>query len=473
MTVINGTRGNDQINLAQDIETDRLVVKAGAGNDVVALHGADTGSQRAGNVDPTPRIYGDSNIFRGGSGVDDLLLDDGDPVYGAERVVADLGRGWLRGLDLDVGGTGRNGTIYDVSFQGFERLVVNVRGTLDVRGSATDDTVQLIWTPAFFSFDGGDGTDVLELQEIARAPGLIGLTRGELLATWTLTRDSDRFIKAFDTETGALIAELQSVEEIRVIANRNTGSTKRLSIEEFVTYDLDGTARGDSINGSNFADVIDGRGRADVINGFGGADRINGGLGADRIEGGSGDDRIEGDGQNDSLTGGRGRDVILGGDGKDRIDGGRDADTLRGGAGNDALSGQGGADLLFGGAGNDDLDGGAGNDRLVGGGGDDRLTGGKGNDVLDGRAGADTFVFGGDFGNDRIVTFTIARNAANHDVLEFVTGTGEAGSLAEFKAASTQIGNTIHYDMGGDGQNTLTIERTYLGGLTEEDVSFV
>ncbi|MFD0982099.1 calcium-binding protein [Tropicimonas aquimaris] len=464
MTVINGTRGNDQINLAQDIETDRLVVKAGAGNDVVALHGADTGSHRAGNVDPTPRIYGDSNIFRGGSGFDDLILDDGDPVYGAERVVADLGRGRLRGLDLDIGGTGRNGTIYDASFQGFERLVVNVRGTLDVRGSAADDTVQLIWTPSVFSFDGGGGTDVLEMHEIAKVPGLIGLTRGELLATWTLTRDSDRLIKAFDTDTGALVAELQSVEEIRIITNRNTGSTKRLSIDDLVAYDLDGTARGDSINGSNFADVIDGRGRVDVINGFGGADRINGGLGSDRIDGGGGDDRIEGDAQNDRLSGGGGKDVVLGGDGRDSLEGGRGADTLKGGEDNDDLDG---------GAGKDRLLGGAGKDRLLGGSGNDRLSGGTGDDILDGGAGADTFVFKDDFGNDRIVNFTIARNAANHDVLEFVIQTGEARSLAEFKAASTQIGNSIYYDMSGDGQNTLTIERTYLGGLTEDDINFV
>lgn len=472
-TTIRGTGNDDQINLAQDIEAEHLVVSASGGDDVVAIHGADTGTYGPGHIDPTPRLYGTTNSFLGGRGFDDLLLDDGHPSFGADLVEADFSLGRLQGLNLDVGGTGESAPLFDVTFRGFERLVANVRGVLGVRGRDADDTVQLIWTPEFFDFHGGGGIDRLELHEIAVAPGLIGLTRGELLATWTLTRDSDRLVKAFDTESGELVAVLRSVEEIRVITNRNTGATKLIPTDDFVTFDLDGTDRGDSINGSDFADVIKGRQGVDVINGFGGHDAISGGSGADRITGGRGDDEIDGQRQNDRIDGGSGNDRLMGNDGRDRLAGGAGHDQLDGGDGGDHLAGGDGDDTLNGKADNDILHGQAGADLLVGGGGDDRLVGGRGKDVLDGKAGSDTFVFGGNFGQDRILAFVIARNSADHDVLEFVAGNGEASSMAEFKAAATQIGTTIYYDMDADGLNTLTIEKTYLGGLTEDDFSFV
>jgi Ca2+-binding RTX toxin-like protein len=64
-------------------------------------------------------------------------------------------------------------------------------------------------------------------------------------------------------------------------------------------------------------------------------------------------------------------------------------DVLSGMDGNDVLVGLAGNDTLDGGTGNDTLDGGAGNDTLFGGVGNDLLSGGSGNDTLDGGAGID------------------------------------------------------------------------------------
>lgn len=70
---------------------------------------------------------------------------------------------------------------------------------------------------------------------------------------------------------------------------------------------------------------------------------------------------------------------------------GTNNDSLSGGLGDDALYGEAGDDTLDGGDGNDTLDGGDGNDSLIGGDGDDLFYGGTGSDTFEGGAGADTF----------------------------------------------------------------------------------
>src|SRR5262249_38945927 len=81
--------------------------------------------------------------------------------------------------------------------------------------------------------------------------------------------------------------------------------------------DIDGTAKADSFNGSNFGDTIDAAG---------GSDKVLGGGGNDFIFGGPGGDFLRGEDDNDSADGGTGND---------RLEGGKGNDSLSGGAGND------------------------------------------------------------------------------------------------------------------------------------------
>lgn len=84
----------------------------------------------------------------------------------------------------------------------------------------------------------------------------------------------------------------------------------------------------------------------------------------------------------DTLNGSDGEDLIKGSHADDVISGGEGADELYGENGNDQLFGGNSIDMLFGGDGNDNLDGGNGNDWLAGDRGDDILTGGLGNDIF-------------------------------------------------------------------------------------------
>jgi Ca2+-binding RTX toxin-like protein len=69
-----------------------------------------------------------------------------------------------------------------------------------------------------------------------------------------------------------------------------------------------GTARKDTLTGTEFNDVIKGKGENDTLFGNGGNDSMNGGLGNDKLFGGAG---------NDTLNGVRGRDRLFGGEGSD------------------------------------------------------------------------------------------------------------------------------------------------------------
>lgn len=146
---------------------------------------------------------------------------------------------------------------------------------------------------------------------------------------------------------------------------------------------IEGTAAGETLQGSNGPDCIFGLGGDDLILGRDGDDYICAGDGADEVVAGGGNDTVFGEGGNDDLRGGPGNDFIDGGDGDDVLEGGAGDDTLNGGAGNDQI---------FGGAGADSLSGQDGDDTLSGGGGNDTLSGGNGTDTLDGGGGTNTCV---------------------------------------------------------------------------------
>jgi parallel beta-helix repeat protein len=152
-----------------------------------------------------------------------------------------------------------------------------------------------------------------------------------------------------------------------------------------------GTARSETIRGTNHRDVIQAGGGNDRILGRGGNDVICAGSGNDVVLGGAG---------NDKIGAGLGRDIVSGDAGADRILGGADADKLNGGAGPDTLSGQAGRDTVDGGDGPDTVTGGPGRDRLGGGAGNDTLGGGRGSDAIDAGAGDDKSYGGA--GHDRL-----------------------------------------------------------------------
>jgi hypothetical protein len=144
-------------------------------------------------------------------------------------------------------------------------------------------------------------------------------------------------------------------------------------------YDA-GTARDNTMKGTDLADRLYGLRGDDSLIGRAGDDRLWGGKGSDVIRGGKGADDMNGGtgrdladystsstGVNVSLYRGKGTEGHAKGD---RLVG---IEMLQGSDHADRLSGDAGANALSGGRGNDTLRGGWGEDTLTGGGGDDRF----------------------------------------------------------------------------------------------------
>jgi len=237
--------------------------------------------------------------------------------------------------------------------------------------------------------------------------------------TYALTNDADgRFM--INGETGEVmildgsrfdISDADSYD-ITVQVTDSGG----LSYEESMT-----------INVANLVDEMEGTWRGDRLQGDYGADNINGGAGDDEIYGDRGNDIIHGGAGDDYIDGGRNSDILMGGSGSDEIKGGAGDDILDGGTGADKLDGGSGADtatyitsgsgvtvnLATGhGTGGDaqgdelshieNLTGSLHNDTLTGDSGNNVLTGLAGDDVITGGDGSDTFVFGAGGGNDTV-----------------------------------------------------------------------
>ena len=148
--------------------------------------------------------------------------------------------------------------------------------------------------------------------------------------------------------------------------------------------------------GVALAAVVNGTPRGDRLQGTEGRDQMRGFAGDDRFEGGGGPDLMRGDAGDDTMKAGEGSDELYGGDDDDAIPSGTGGDRIYGGSGNDRLLGKEGADRAFGGPGNDylrdDRDGeGAFRDELRGEGGDDTI---EASDNGGGASAVDTIVCG-------------------------------------------------------------------------------
>jgi Ca2+-binding RTX toxin-like protein len=203
-------------------------------------------------------------------------------------------------------------------------------------------------------------------------------------------------------------------------ATKDTASPPRTPVHEClgVTATIVGTAKTDSLRGTDGADVIWAGPGYDKVVAFGGNDLICMGAANDPLE--ARPDRIGDFGLwNEIVLGGPGDDRIVGGPGGNSLDGEAGDDEIwmapdpslgdylvyegnygEGGPGNDVIHGRAGRDKLWGDAGDDMLDGSNGDDIMSGGFGADTLIGGDGADDLVGRGGADRL--DGGLGNDRL-----------------------------------------------------------------------
>jgi Ca2+-binding RTX toxin-like protein len=230
---------------------------------------------------------------------------------------------------------------------------------------------------------------------------------------------------ALNVEAGALVDIFQNTfwNHIKVVTERFAlldGLHGGVLRSHFTTKDaiLNGTDKGEGIQGSFRNDTIDGR---------------------------DGDDRLMGRAGNDSLNGGDGNDRMLGGLGDDVL-------TDSAGKTNTFSAGQ-GDDSMFGGLGNDQMSGDIGSDLLFGHGGQDVASGGRG---------ADRFVFDTkEAGTLRIYDFTLA-----DDVLVNLRAATAKEAFTDFMDHATQVGRNVEYR---DGEQTVVLLRAHLNQLLLEN----
>ena len=348
----------------------------------------------------------------------------GDSYVGVNAsIIADLAPA---DNDLIVAPWDVNTSLYVDARAGNDTIIGSSSATKqDIFGGVGDDVIRPLhfsfWTGGT-TFDGGDGSDTLDLSLNPDQYGehnsiLADLTRG-LVGMYSAGYASN--IYNFDNLIGSDASDV-----------------------------LNGSSSGNRIAGGPGYDTIDGRAGNDVLNGDGGDDLIYGGAGKDFLDGGIGNDVLDGGSGNDTLFGQDGNDRFVQSTmaGNDTIDGGAGRDTadysvndgagehivanltagtvmkyrdsvllgtdklsaIEGvigtdgndylGAGNAAysvalsLSGGTGDDVLSGGTDGDDiLTGGDGADSLYGGAGDDTLTGGAGNDFIWGAQGYNRYM---------------------------------------------------------------------------------
>ena len=299
------------------------------------------------------------------------------------------------------------------------------------------------------------------------------------------------------TRNGAVVAELDNVEEIRIVSGAGNdsyaihGSFTATSLFQ-QTITIDGGAGNDTVNITDLTSshrvvfntgtgndtfigpdrpqdqmnlAIVGTSVADYLAGGSDNDTLVGKAGDDLLKGGDGDDTITGDAGNDRVVAGKGNDSYDGGTGSDSYvakytthdvivdlqaqtadgaDVGHDTvvhiENVYTGSGDDDITGNSSANILFGGDGSDEISG------LAGG---DKLSGGKGDDVLSGGNDGDTFIFESGFGNDIITDFD-ADAAGGQDLIDL----SRLGITASEFAAHVSVEDTgadivLHVDNHG------------------------
>ncbi|MEP4196774.1 MAG: calcium-binding protein [Aliishimia sp.] len=312
------------------------------------------GSVQGGGGDDTLQGNGD-NLVEGGSGNDELRLDDldGTPDFdggtGIDRFDAVFLSSVAMYVELDAGY--RKGTTSSGAFDGTLSNIENYRG---------DTNIDVV-----FGTNGANDIDTRSGNDSVTALG------GDDTVNGGSGDDTLNGGAGFDDLDGGLGSDTFVYNAGEGIDNIDGGIDSAGDIDTFNAFGATENMRIDLEDGTHEYDN-DGIERTFV--------------GIENVTTGSGDDTIVG------ITNNVFKDFTFsGGSGNDTITGGNNVETINGGLGDDVLSGGGQVDTIDGGAGDDILDGGAAQDILNGGSGNDTFLVTLNNaDVIDGGTGVNT-----------------------------------------------------------------------------------
>ncbi|MBP7670094.1 MAG: cadherin-like domain-containing protein [Ferrovibrio sp.] len=250
---------------------DDNTLNGGKGNDFVqGHHGNDT--LLGGDGDDELQGDGGNDTLTGGAGTDTAIFLGNYADYTISYVGGNL-------IVTDNTGMEGTDTITGVEYLQFADKTVTL-GTATAPDAVNDGPISVLLGGAntiaastILSNDTDPNGDVLTLVGVSSGPhGTVSINGsgniefiaddgyiGDASFTYTITDGNG----GFDTAT------------VKLVVNRNT---------------IDGTASGETINGTNYADSIRGFAGNDTINGLDGDDIIEGGAGSDTINGGNGID---------------------------------------------------------------------------------------------------------------------------------------------------------------------------------------
>jgi Ca2+-binding RTX toxin-like protein len=230
------------------------------------------------------------------------------------------------GVDLIIGDSGND-------------IITGGLGDDILYGDDGDDIFRVHETSGYDSYHGGDGTDLIVVDNVPNYVNYVdlqlnymdsieGIINNSNVDTFIVARGSQDFSNtALIDIAGIKGSDGEDYITAHTIYNSATSTTTGVHM-----WGYDGD---DELLGTNLADVIDGGVGDDTIAGGGGDDDLSGAEGADTIDGGNGNDLLSGGDGNDTLAGRAGADTLNGGDGDDILLGGAGDDTLTGGNGTD------------------------------------------------------------------------------------------------------------------------------------------
>ncbi len=322
--IVNGTAGNDVLDLRVYQSVDIVGFRLGDGDDIFYGGAGDNGTIWGGDGDDLISAADGDNWVLGEDGADTLSGGEGNDGLnggaGDDRISGGTGNDRLDGgggANVLDGGDGAD----TVTGGSLSDTLTGGAGADLVRGGVGDDVI--VVTADDLAADtilGASGVDTLELSGTA---GFAGLS---IDPSWSVEK-----LSASGVVLGTAAADLFELAGLRSV--------------DVPAFNL--RAGADIFHGSASNESVVGGDGDDGLVGDSGADTLRGGAGADTIEGGEGADALFGDAGNDRLTGGGGNDVLRGGAGADRLDGGDGADQLSGGGGYDTLAGGAGADSFL------------------------------------------------------------------------------------------------------------------------------
>jgi Ca2+-binding RTX toxin-like protein len=358
--------------------TERLVLNAGAGNDIISASGnlaalisvtidGGAGDDRILGTNGNDLLLGgDGNDFIDGQqGADTALLGAGDDIFqwdpgdGSDVVEGQDGKDTMLFNGANIAEN------FELSANGeralFTRNVGNI--TMDINDVERVDVIALGGADNFTVHDL-TGTEVSEVavnlaETTAATDAVILQGRG----TGTDFMFSNRGATLLATGLGADVQVLNAGAEDLVVANGVTGADDDVVVAGGADADaFHLTASGTDVLVNGLGTTVAVRNTTDAVDSL-------------TVSGNAGNDTFDATGNLAALV----KLTIDGGAGDDRILGGNGADTLIGGSGDDFIDGQQGADTVDMGAGHDTF----------------QWDPGDGSDVIDGGSGFDTHVFNG------------------------------------------------------------------------------